>query len=577
MKTKYYLYKYGGCKFKKRVLFPRGEIKIHRFGVTIITGKNGTGKSTLLKKMYCVSDNVGTFVAQENEEIFEKLSPLENITFMQPELQGEKVNTLITKYGLDGILEKDSRTLSGGEKRIISLLRGIVSDDEIIFMDEPTNDLDFRIVEILKNMIQDYKNEKTFIIVTHDERLLSVATTIYKIEDKKLKIEYNQREFGVEIAYEKKCKKIMQNKSFVKKIIPLDICNYLSVIFVTIISLSFFFNIINAMSYSIDRVSENQIEMCNTLYRSSKELMRKGYIPTYMISFINEDMSVSELQEKIQKDMSDSDKELYSLSLDIQGNGNYDVYTLVMFDLQDGIQYSVLDVYMEHILHKDAENYYLDTSSYFSIDIDSEFNDKVPVVFEEKLYQRALEWIEQQSEAKPEKSFIVIRLSDDYDFEQFIGNTELADLWDANYFIRSNETIYLVETAMRLAGYKSVMKTWIYVLIALIVVAIINTILYIRTLNQPIKILANYGVQRQDVLGALDNRCVNKKCLIIVMVLAECIMCSMIALQRNEWDMREFVIPVIYLLIMIAIHILQRFLLKKQIGKAYRVEGEFEC
>ena len=577
MKTQYYLYKYGGCKFKKRLVLHKGEIKVHRFGVTIITGKNGTGKSTLLKKMYSVSNNAGTFVAQENEEIFEKLSPLENITFMQSELLEDKAKALISRYELDGILEKDSQTLSGGEKRIISLLRGIVSEDEIIFMDEPTNDLDFRIVEILKNIIQDYKNEKTFIIVTHDERLLSIATTIYKIDNKELKIEDNQREFEEKIVYEKKLKKVTNNKSFVKKVLPLDICNYLSAIFVTIISVCFFFNVMNTMNYSIDRINENQIEICNTLYKSSEELMRKGYIPTYMISFINEDMSVSELQEKIQEDMSDSEKELYSLSLDIMATNNYDVYTLKLFDLQEGIEYSVLDVYMQNILNKDIEKYYLDTSSYFSVDDSNERNNKEAIIFNEKLYQEAVDWICQQSEVELEKSFIAIRLSDSFDFEQFIEDKELADVWDANYFIRSNETIFLVETAVRLAGYKSIMKTWIYVLAALLVVTIINTVLYIRTLKQPVKILANYSIEKMEILKAVDNRCVNKKWLAIVMLSAECIMCGMIILRQSEWDVREFVIPVMYIVIMIAIHVLQRFLLKKQIGKTYRVEGEFEC
>ncbi len=575
MKKQYYLYKYGGCKFKKRKLFDKGEIKVCRFGVTIIKGKNGTGKSTLLKKMYHVSDGAGVYVAQENEEIFEKLSVVENISLMQETVSEYGIEELLAKYDLEQLLEKDCSTLSGGEKRIISILRGIRADDEIIYMDEPTNDLDFRIVDILRRIIIDYKGKKTFIIITHDERLLPLAEIIYEIEGGKLNIQHKDCEFGEQAEYGRRKKKIGENKSFLKRILSIDICNYMSILFVTLISLFFFVNVIQRMNVSIERINDNQVELCNTLYKPAEELLREGYIPTYMISLINDGMSASEMEEKVQALLKDSENELYSLSLDIKDTEYYNAYTLSMFDLQQGIQYSVLDVCLENIYNKDSTKYFLDTSDFFQTHGQSD--DKTPIAFDKEAYQDAIKYIEENSESELEKSFVVVNLLNEYGFEKFIEQPELMDLWDANYFIRSNETIYLVETAMRLNGYKSVIKMWGGILLVLLIITAINSMLYVRTVLKPAKILMNYGVPMKSILQAIDNRCVNKKWLSVVVVAVEISMIVLMLIYRNIWDVRELIIPISYLVVIVILNVFQKVLIKRQIARMFRVEGELQC
>ena len=72
--------------------------------------------------------------------------------------------------------------LSGGQKQIISLLRGIYNEKEIICLDEPTNNLDLNYKEKIISILSNLK-DKIVIIISHDKLLLDICTQ--KIEIKK--------------------------------------------------------------------------------------------------------------------------------------------------------------------------------------------------------------------------------------------------------------------------------------------------------------------------------------------------------------------------------------------------------
>ena len=67
----------------------------------------------------------------------------------------------------------DFYNLSGGQRRKLSLLYAITSNSPLIFLDEPTNDLDKNSQYILKNLIKEIsiKRKNIFLIVTHDDML----------------------------------------------------------------------------------------------------------------------------------------------------------------------------------------------------------------------------------------------------------------------------------------------------------------------------------------------------------------------------------------------------------------------
>lgn len=86
LENNFYVFKYNGCRFGKNVLFSKGELRILKNSLTLITGENGCGKSTLLKKILYNYHNAVVMVSQENDEVFSRLSVVENITMMQTDI-----------------------------------------------------------------------------------------------------------------------------------------------------------------------------------------------------------------------------------------------------------------------------------------------------------------------------------------------------------------------------------------------------------------------------------------------------------------------------------------------------------
>jgi hypothetical protein len=96
-----------------------------------------------------------------------------------------EILNLLDKYKLTYLLDKNSEYLSGGEKRVISLLRVLLSDKEIIILDEPSNDIDYVIFEKIYELIKFFSKQKTILLISHDDRFEQYEKK-YKIEDKKL-------------------------------------------------------------------------------------------------------------------------------------------------------------------------------------------------------------------------------------------------------------------------------------------------------------------------------------------------------------------------------------------------------
>ena len=76
----------------------------------------------------------------------------------------------------DEILEQTINTLSGGEKVKVSILKLLLNEYDILFLDEPTNDLDIETLEWLENFINN--TNKPIIYISHDETLLSKTANI---------------------------------------------------------------------------------------------------------------------------------------------------------------------------------------------------------------------------------------------------------------------------------------------------------------------------------------------------------------------------------------------------------------
>ncbi|MBN1038753.1 ABC-F type ribosomal protection protein CplR [Clostridium sp. ZS1] len=169
------------------------NFKIKNGEKVAITGANGCGKTTLIKKI--IKNNtesirlsqdisIGYFdqsqdILHANKSILDniKLNSSYDETFIRINLDG---------FGFKGdSVYKNVSTLSGGEKVKCALCKNILSDNNTLILDEPTNYLDIKSIEALEIAIKN--TEKTVLIVSHDRKFISnVCDCIIEIGDNKL-------------------------------------------------------------------------------------------------------------------------------------------------------------------------------------------------------------------------------------------------------------------------------------------------------------------------------------------------------------------------------------------------------
>ena len=183
-------------KIQDRYLVKNLSLTLNKGDKLAIIGEEGNGKSTLLKgilgicKYAEVTGNINLkgntigYLAQSMSEN-ELSKKAHDFLFKDDNDYYEKVNNLykyLDAFNLsDKILEQKIGTLSGGEKVKIGLLKLLINEYDILFLDEPTNDLDLDSLEWLDKFINNI--DKPIMYVSHDETLLAnTANMILHLE-----------------------------------------------------------------------------------------------------------------------------------------------------------------------------------------------------------------------------------------------------------------------------------------------------------------------------------------------------------------------------------------------------------
>lgn len=189
-------------------IYPRYLIKnlsltINKGDKLAIIGEEGNGKSTLLKAITgnCSYATIAGTINLHNNSIgyLEQYVPssdldktVYNYLFLDDNDYYNKISDFYKHIDTlkisDEILNQKIRTLSGGEKVKIRLLKLLLDNVDIFLLDEPTNDLDIDTLNWLESFING--TTKPVIYVTHDETLLSnTANMILHLEQIKKKTE----------------------------------------------------------------------------------------------------------------------------------------------------------------------------------------------------------------------------------------------------------------------------------------------------------------------------------------------------------------------------------------------------
>ncbi|QFU77148.1 ABC transporter ATP-binding protein [Halioglobus maricola] len=122
------------------------------------------------------------------------LSARENVEFVM-EVQGvavaqrrERVNAVLAQVGLSGMEERLPAELSGGQQQRVAVARAIASEPALVLADEPTANLDSHSAEQLMELFVELNREQgiTFVISTHDTRVMGYARRLVKLRDGQL-------------------------------------------------------------------------------------------------------------------------------------------------------------------------------------------------------------------------------------------------------------------------------------------------------------------------------------------------------------------------------------------------------
>ena len=181
-----------GKSYGDHVVFKNANLTIERGDKVAFVGKNGEGKSTLVKCIMKEIEHEGTLTIGHNVQIGyfaqNQASLLdENLTVFQTiddVAKGEirnKIRDLLGAFMFGGPEEsmKKVKVLSGGERTRLAMIKLLLEPVNLLILDEPTNHLDMRSKDVLKDAIREF--DGTVILVSHDRDFLDgLATKVYE-------------------------------------------------------------------------------------------------------------------------------------------------------------------------------------------------------------------------------------------------------------------------------------------------------------------------------------------------------------------------------------------------------------
>jgi ABC-2 type transport system ATP-binding protein len=169
------------------------DLEIMKGELFSLLGVNGAGKTTTIKMLSCVSKAssgdaviLGDSIKKKQLKVKEKISVSPQETAVAPGLSvkenlefmcgvngfdavktKQKVQHTIEQFHMEEIRDKQARKLSGGWQRRLSIAMALISDPEVLFLDEPTLGLDVLARRGLWKIINGLKGKITVILTTH--------------------------------------------------------------------------------------------------------------------------------------------------------------------------------------------------------------------------------------------------------------------------------------------------------------------------------------------------------------------------------------------------------------------------
>ena len=204
-----------------------------------ILGPNGAGKSTTISMLiglkratngqiiYAPNTRIG--VVFQASVLDEKLTVKENLTIRAQQykgIKGGRVEDLINQLGLTAFQKQLYGTLSGGQKRRADIARALLSNPDILFLDEPTTGLDIQTRKSIWDLLYRLQRDEgmTIILTTHYLDEADEADQLYIIDHGKVIAQGSAAEIKSKYASNllKICFKDKQVEKFLPNNMPVE-------------------------------------------------------------------------------------------------------------------------------------------------------------------------------------------------------------------------------------------------------------------------------------------------------------------------------------------------------------------
>lgn len=178
-------------------IFEHVNLTIQRGEKVAFVGKNGEGKSTLVK---CIMNEIpyegtlklghgvkiGYFAQNQAQLLDDNLTVFDTIDYVAQGDIRTKIRDILGAFMFGGeASEKKVKVLSGGERSRLAMIRLLLEPVNLLILDEPTNHLDMRSKDVLKNALKEF--DGTVIVVSHDRDFLDgLVEKVYEFGNKRV-------------------------------------------------------------------------------------------------------------------------------------------------------------------------------------------------------------------------------------------------------------------------------------------------------------------------------------------------------------------------------------------------------
>ena len=190
----------------ERVLFENLSFSLQLGDLVQIEGRNGTGKTTLMRIVAGLGDKEGGVIKWDGEKIESQreeyhqsllflghqtgvkrdLTAFENLKFYQsihaPDTSEEQIFTALTQVGLAGREDVPVAQLSAGQQRRVALARPWLSEQPLWILDEPLTAIDKQVVKVLENLFLSHAEKGGIVLLTTHQDMFSDNPKLKKIK-----------------------------------------------------------------------------------------------------------------------------------------------------------------------------------------------------------------------------------------------------------------------------------------------------------------------------------------------------------------------------------------------------------